>query len=625
MRRADVVLINMPFGPLLSPSLGLSLLKSALNQDRVSVTVLYFSISYAELIGERLYDCISQGAYPQDLVGEWIFADSLFGPQPDSQTHRYVEEVLRGRLPGHSLASNYLPPLSEHQIAQILEARDNVPEFLGRCLDEVMRCQPKIVGFTSVFQQHVASLSLAKRLKAADPSLFIVLGGANCEGVMGEETINRFPFLDAAVSGEAEVVFPDLVRRVFNRDPVGKLQGVLTRRKATLPVFGRQPTHTATIHDLDALPTPDYEDYFSRLDVSHLRLSGRAQLLFETSRGCWWGEKQHCTFCGLNGEAMAYRRKSSDRAFDELSYLLDKYPGRSVHVVDNILGMEYFNDFIPRLADSQTGAQLFYEVKANLKKDHLRQLKAAGISTIQPGIESLSTSVLKIMQKGVRGMQNIQLLKWCEELGIVPQWNFLWGFPGEPPKEYSRMAKLVPLLSHLKPPVAGTKIRLDRFSPNFFQADELGLKNLSPYSAYGYVYPLPPEALANLAYYFTFEYATPQDVASYTEALSASISRWQKDYSTSRLFYIESGDRLLIWDSRPIARGPLVVLAGLAKLVYLACDKVMTVRKIIEVCCLSTGVEADSKSVASVLEDLQDKALLIEEDGAYLALAIRRA
>jgi hypothetical protein len=42
-------------------------------------------------------------------------------------------------------------------------------------------------------------------------------------------------------------------------------------------------------------------------------------LLIETSRGCWCGAVSHCTFCGLNGEGMAYRRKSPQRVIDRKS------------------------------------------------------------------------------------------------------------------------------------------------------------------------------------------------------------------------------------------------------------------------------------------------------------------
>ena len=114
------------------------------------------------------------------------------------------------------------------------------------------------------------------------------------------------------------------------------------------------------------------------------------------------------------------------------------------------------------------------------------------------------------MAKGVSGLQNIQLLKWCLELGIEVSWNLLWGFPGETAAMYAETVAFLPLLHHLQPPMAAGTIRLDRFSPNFFDAERLGFANVQPYPAYHYVYPLEATAVANLAYYFSFEYQRPK-------------------------------------------------------------------------------------------------------------------
>ena len=105
----------------------------------------------------------------------------------------------------------------------------DAPGRLDECLETLMRDRPRIVGFTSIFQQHTASLALARRLKRQWPSTFVVFGGANCEGVMGAETVRSFPYVDAAVSGEADLVFPDLVRRVLDGVSVSDLPGVRTR------------------------------------------------------------------------------------------------------------------------------------------------------------------------------------------------------------------------------------------------------------------------------------------------------------------------------------------------------------------------------------------------------------
>src|SRR5581483_6787272 len=95
--------------------------------------------------------------------------------------------------------------------------------------DAVLELRPRLIGFTTVFPQHVASLALAKRLKARAPSVPIVFGGSNCEGVMGAETIRQFSFVDAAVSGEGDLIFPEIVQRVFKGAPLDGLEGVKTR------------------------------------------------------------------------------------------------------------------------------------------------------------------------------------------------------------------------------------------------------------------------------------------------------------------------------------------------------------------------------------------------------------
>jgi ribosomal peptide maturation radical SAM protein 1 len=604
----DVILVNMPFGPLFKPSIGLGLLKAALDRRSFSSKTFYFTFGYAKAIGEDVYSKISDGIGVQDLVGEWIFSESLFGHQSDVEVRRYVEDILRAEAASQDL------------IDEILGARNKVEQFLDKCLERILESQPRIVGFTTTFQQHVASLSLAKRLKASCHNIFTVFGGANCAGSMGFETLRQFGFVDAVVSGEGDFVFPDLVRCVLHGEPISHLGGVFSRR--ALPLLNQVSNSAAVVADMDTLPLPDYEEYFTQFNENRSGLSKRPNLLFETSRGCWWGEKHHCTFCGLNGQSMSYRSKSARRALDELVELTRRYPGYSVNVVDNILDMRYFKDFIPMLAARKLGIELFYEVKANLKKDQLSLLRAAGVNALQPGIESLSDIVLRIMRKGVTALQNIRLLKWCKQLGIVPHWNLIWGFPDEPPEEYQRMAKLIPLITHLTPPVGSSQIQIHRFSPNFNQSDELGFKKLSPSRAYTHVYLLAQDAINKLAFYFEFEYAEPRDVTSYSLPLSEEIAKWKKCHAKSYLFWVERGDRLLIWDSRPIGNSPLTVLTGFQKFCYKACDSASTASRIHALWASTAGEAIPLRDVSEALEAFTLNRLMIKLGNSYLALAV---
>jgi ribosomal peptide maturation radical SAM protein 1 len=319
---------------------------------------------------------------------------------------------------------------------------------------------------------------------------------------------------------------------------------------------------------------------------------------------------------------MAYRSKSATRALDELVYLADKYPGYSVSVVDNILDMKYFKDLIPELAERQLNLELFYEVKANLRKEQIRLLRDAGITLIQPGIESFSNHVLDIMRKGVKGLQNIQLLKWCKEFGVIPFWNLIWGFPGETPEDYARMAEILPLLTHLKPPEVATTIRVDRFSPNFDHPEQFGFEEIFPYPAYYYIYPFPPEVVANLAYYFTFKYRQPQDVKGYTKVIREQVAVWKAASETSALYSIDKGTNLQIWDLRPVAKQFLVNLTEPQRTLYLACDAIHSINSLRQVAKEQLNREISVTEIEEILQPLIEGGLMLREENSLLSLAV---
>ncbi|MBI3932939.1 MAG: RiPP maturation radical SAM protein 1 [Acidobacteria bacterium] len=619
---ADVLLVSMPFGPLLWPSLGLSLLKPSLESLGVSVRIRYFTLTFAQRTGEAFYsDVAAEGRTSiRDLAGEWLFSRSLFGRQHDDVT-AYLDECLRKKgAPPSARASR---PVPESLVQRILRVREWTEGFMEDCLQEVLRERPRIVGFTSVFQQHVASLALAKRIKEASPGTFVVMGGANCEDVMGAETVRQFPFVDAVVSGEADLVFSELARRVLAGSDVRGLPGVRTLETVEAEFRTSSFPAPPVVRDLDALPYPDYSDYFEQFAGTRFAGEWQPSVLFETSRGCWWGERSHCTFCGLNGATMSYRSKSSKRALDELLHLTARHPGCDVQVVDNILEMGYFKDFVPALAQRRLGLSLFYETKANLRKEQVRMLREAGIRDIQPGIESFSDAVLRLMRKGVSALQNVQLLKWCKELGVRPHWNFLWGFPDEPADEYDRMARLAPLLTHLPAPVGLADVRLDRFSPNFFDAERLGFADVRPLPAYRHVYPLSEDSVANLACYFSFRYRQPRDVEAYAQPVLARLRSWQRSAGRSDLFSVDVDGRLLLWDLRPGQRDRLAVLEGLDRVLYIACDTASDVPRLTEaVARMGFTPVPDPSEVAARMAALAERGLAVHDGPRYLALAV---
>jgi ribosomal peptide maturation radical SAM protein 1 len=615
----DVVLVSMPFGPLFWPSLGLSLLQPQLASRGISTTIRYYTIPFAERIGERLYSAIamSDRLSMREQTGEWIFSGAL-AEQSQEHVDRYVDEILRRRA-GYLVKRDATPAAL---INAILRARTRVDAFLARCLDDIERAQPAIVGFTSVFQQHVASLALARHVKERLPGALIVFGGANCEGVMGAETLRQFPWVDAAVSGEGDLIFPELVTRHLAGHSISGLTGVRTQDRLRDAFAFKQFTNAPVVEDLDGLPHPDYRDYFDQFEHSRFGDDWQPGTFMETSRGCWWGERMHCTFCGLNGGTMRYRSKSAGRALDEMTALATTHKDADIQIVDNILDLDYFKTLLPELAARKVDFGLFYETKSNLKRDQVRLLRAAGIKQIQPGIESFSDAILKLMRKGVSALQNIQLLKWCKEFGVAPLWNLIYGFPDEPPEEYSRMASLVPLLVHLPPPVTFNGLRLDRFSPNFEQQERFGFVDVAPMPAYEHIYHVPEPARANLAYFFRFGYRNGVNPSGYVEPLVKALRRWQRLAKESDLFSVDTGDHLVVCDLRPVASAPLTVLDAIDRAICHACDSIVEREAIGRAVRKTTDQAVADEAIDARLASLVARHLVIEDRGRFLSLAV---
>ena len=369
---------------------------------------------------------------------------------------------------------------------------------------------------------------------------------------------------------------------------------------------------------------PDFGDYFERIARADWATGIDVHLLLETSRGCWWGAKQHCTFCGLNGATMAYRSKTPERAFDEIRELVTRYGVKRVECVDNILDNRYISTVFPRLAASGLGIDLFYEVKANLRLDQLQAMRAGGMTSIQPGIESLSSRILQVMQKGVSAAQNIQLLRWCGEVGINVAWNLLGGFPREPVEEYDRQAAIIPLLVHLQPPASCGKFRLDRFSPHFTRPESLGIERIRPMPAYFYVYPLTRRGLMRLAYYFDFDHADGREPDTYIGSAGSEVHKWwacRTDPAADPPVldaFENAGGEFLIRDTRPCRVAPEHELKALSGALYALCDTAHALAALVK----ATGRPA--AELEPVLQDLSVASSCSRSTASILTLAVIR-
>ena len=163
---------------------------------------------------------------------------------------------------------------------------------------------------------------------------------------MGPELVRTVDCIDVAVIGEGDETFPRLLSALAAGTDLDAIPGLARRPDGHVKVT---PPMSATVR-LDDLPAPDYEEYFQRAeDLGILPRVGHRNvwLPIETARGCWWGAKHHCTFCGLNGTAMSFRSKSPERVLDELASQAKRYRSFRFEAVDNIMDTAYLTKLFP--------------------------------------------------------------------------------------------------------------------------------------------------------------------------------------------------------------------------------------------------------------------------------------
>lgn len=504
-------LVNMPPSSFHRPSIQLARLQAQVRSAGHECETFYPNVKFASLVGTSLYNHFSEQS--DILFGHWLFAEALNGFE-NSNPQDYLERFkLRLGTPDFEWKQ-----LREYYLVL---RQEKAPEFIRDLCHEVNWGSFDYVGFTCTFSQLIPSLAMAQAIKERWPQVKILLGGAEVQGAMGQEVAKQCLFIDHVVQGEGENAIIELLHapnasRVFeSKKPVS----------------------------LDQLPMPSFDDYFETVDALGDPLISIAanSIPIEASRGCWWGQKHHCKFCGLNGDSMTFRSRPAQDVLDEIVTQSEKYDRYLFEFIDNIIDYRYLKNLIPQMGAKATSLTFFCETKANLKREELEALKLAGFNAIQPGIESLSTPVLRIMDKGVKAHQNVELLRWAAELDVQIQWNILYGFPDETEQDYKQMISLIESIFHLEPPSGCAPLRIDRFSPYHRSIKNQAspyFENLRPAVAYEMIYPKNWN-LWELAYFFEgdgINSVKPETYARLCRVVDEWKAAWKRDAKPELLF-----------------------------------------------------------------------------------------
>ena len=496
-----IALLSMPFARLEFPSLALTQLSSELKrilQNKHCIQTIYLNHDFLEIMDYETYklltgnsvyiknptDCATisepetmKRSLKQNRVysgaGEWLFRQ-LAHPDSQENVDKYFKTYFK----------------NQNETADLLSLRTRLEPFLEKLIQRHQLLTYDIICFTSMFQQINPSLAMVNLIKKKKPSIITVMGGNNLDFAAFVLAKNS-PNVDHFIQG-------------CGYEDLGQLLMQYAEASQTsIEVAGSRyiKGHNSDIND--AIPL-DYDTFLSSFENHFSGTERRPIVFFETSRGCWWGEKSRCKFCDYNKNDYTYRKMDDEKAITYLQHIIDTCRERSslLWSVDSILPVEYLDSVFPYLNIPPT-IQFFYEVRASLNNEQIKKLKYSHISMVQAGIEALDTPTLSLLGKGIHATDNIAFIRNSCLHGVSVLWNILCGIPGESTQRLYDLLDLIPNLFHLYPPTGIWGISYDRQSEYVLHREEYKLDLMPDIQLLQHQFPYSEDDLKQMAYFYT--------------------------------------------------------------------------------------------------------------------------
>lgn len=509
---SEVLLVASPFSLIEMPCIGLEILKTISNSLGIKTSVLYANFLFANLIGVEKYQKISQVLMSMHtMLGERIFANAVDKTMP-------------------ILGFNFLKRYDDN-FNEIFEKSSSIDEMelIAKKADEwsdalanaIVKRDFKIVGISTGHQQTNAAISLINKIKKYNKDIICVIGGSSCDGDMATGVLSLCNNADYVFCGESEISWKYFLTSY--RD------GVMPNNRIIKSEY---------LANLDEIRSDDnyYNDFYKQLNYLDLIKEEKTSLMYESSRGCWWGEHHKCSFCGVNGWNRHYRHKSEQKVKNELTNMLKAHPKvKRIQMVDTLMPRNYLDRLISIIKNEFPYVSLFYEQRADLSFKQVLQLKLSGIKYTQVGIEALSTNLLKLVNKGLKAEQNIKFLRYAKSVGLLVGWNLLTEIPNDRKEDWINFLELLPLIYHLNPPLLIRPLEIVRFSPFFEQPTEYGIQNITPDQVYSEIFSQSTD-LEKIAWLFNADYySDSKDNRVLNHRIKHEVQKWIETWKRGKV------------------------------------------------------------------------------------------
>lgn len=325
--------------------------------------------------------------------------------------------------------------VARHRLDKDLHDIVNAPELrslptLRRVAARLLAVDPHIVALSVFVWNHKQVAKICRILRRLSPETTLVLGGPEV-AFTPEQAFRDFD-VDWVCTGEGEIPFLALVNKLEQQCHFSdSLPGLLHRRGSRTDRHRISPP----VARLDDIPSP----YLT----GRLPLDTDGLFDLETTRGCPF----RCRFCLYGKTFETLRQFSLDRIERDVRfaiargatflYLLDptfNYPPNRCREICRLL----------QNLNPDRKLHIHAEIRAEIVDEQMADdFFAAGVRTVEIGLQSTSRETLKLMK---RGLGTHTFVRGCELLlqrGISAEIGMIVGLPGDTKKSIRETARFV--------------------------------------------------------------------------------------------------------------------------------------------------------------------------------------
>jgi anaerobic magnesium-protoporphyrin IX monomethyl ester cyclase len=291
--------------------------------------------------------------------------------------------------------------------------------------------KPDIVGITVTTENRFASFTLARRAKRVCPSSVVVLGGPHCTNA-ADDTLRHLPYVDVVVRNEGEETTRELVRAMEAGAALSGIAGISYHDSDGNTLHNPPRPY---LQDLDLLPFParhlvPLDRYNFRMEVPGKGPLPAASII--TSRGCPFC----CTFCATPGNwGRKVRAHSPQYVLREIEHCMNAYGARAIWFYDDIFNFnpKRLHEICDLIIARRLDIRWFCEIRVDvMTRDLLKKMAEAGLFHVGFGIEAGSERVRKeVIEKRLDLDEARDVVRWCNELGVVANPFFIFSHPTE--------------------------------------------------------------------------------------------------------------------------------------------------------------------------------------------------